>query len=210
MNILVKSYKNLPPPDMGEIYRYMSMPKLQETEARIAETVRECISELAVATHCGDVLQCNVCYTEIEITRVGDKIDLGFAVTDSHDLGICLRGCDRAVIFAATIGGAIDRLTARYTRLSPVKALALSAIGSERVEALCDEFCRELKANYAAYGCDIRPRYSPGYGDLPLEFQREVFRLLEPSRRIGVYLGETLLMTPAKSVTAIVGVKRQG
>ena len=49
------------------------------------------------------------------------------------------------------------------------------------------------------------PRFSPGYGDLPLTAQREMFRMLECEKRIGVYLNESLLMSPSKSVTAIVG-----
>lgn len=214
MDILVKIYKELPPVDIGEVYRYMRMPGRQESDARIADTVRECISEL-----CGGgvsdagqpaagqpALRCGVCYADTEITRADGKTDLGFAVAESRDLDTCLRGCSRAVVFAATIGGHIDRLIAKYSRFSPVRALALQALGAERVEALCDMFCRELKTHYASLGCDIRPRYSPGYGDLPLEFQKEVFRLLDPPRRIGVCLGESLLMTPSKSVTAIVGV----
>lgn len=202
MNILVKNYNNLPPADMGEVYRYMRMPKQQETDARIAETVRECISEM------GAGLRGSVCYTETQIVRNGEITDLEFAQTESRDLGTCLRDSSRAIIFAATIGGNIDRLIAKYSRFSPLKALALQALGAERVEALCDVFCRELAENYSEQipGCVLRPRYSPGYGDLPLEFQKDVFRLLDPPRRIGVYLGESLLMTPSKSVTAIIGV----
>ena len=50
-----------------------------------------------------------------------------------------------------------------------------------------------------------RPRFSPGYGDLPLEVQRTLFSLLEPMRHIGLSLTDSLLMSPTKSVTAFVG-----
>ena len=78
------------------------------------------------------------------------------------------------------------------------------AIGSERVESLCDELCRELEGEWGT----VRPRFSPGYGDLPLSLQKEIFALLDCGRSIGVALGENLLMSPSKSVTAIVGVKK--
>ena len=83
--------------------------------------------------------------------------------------------------------------------------MCLQALGSERVEALCDEFEKDIKKELGGEGVFFRPRFSPGYGDLPLEFQKDIFRLLECPRRIGISLGESLLMTPSKSVTAIIG-----
>ena len=90
----------------------------------------------------------------------------------------------------------------RYTSLSPAKALFFQAIGAERIESLCDTFCAELKEN----GLQLRPRFSPGYGDLPLDLQKDLFRVLDCSRKIGLTLNESLLMSPSKSVTAIIGI----
>lgn len=196
MDILVKSYAP-PPVCWSEIYRYM---RTAEPDSAVCDTARECMDEIAGA------LRYDVCYAETPVKEHNGALEFGFARTDSRDLRICLRGCDRAIIFAATVGAAPDRLIAKYMRFSPVKGLCMQAIGSERVEALCDKFCRELSASCAERGETLRPRYSPGYGDLPLEFQKDVFRLLDPPRRIGVFLGESLLMTPVKSVTAIIGV----
>lgn len=49
-------------------------------------------------------------------------------------------------------------------------------------------------------------RFSPGYGDLPLETQRELVRVLDTHRKIGVSLTGSCLMMPSKSVTAILGI----
>ena len=54
-------------------------------------------------------------------------------------------------------------------------------------------------------GLAVRPRFSPGYGDLPLALQREVFAALDCPRRIGLTLSDSLLMSPTKSVTALIG-----
>ncbi len=51
----------------------------------------------------------------------------------------------------------------------------------------------------------LRPRFSPGYGDLPLAVQREFMTLLDCAHLIGINLNESLLMSPSKSVTAIIG-----
>ncbi|MBR5134836.1 MAG: Vitamin B12 dependent methionine synthase activation subunit, partial [Clostridia bacterium] len=50
------------------------------------------------------------------------------------------------------------------------------------------------------------PRFSPGYGDLPLSVQRSVATLLGMEKTLGVCLSDSLLMSPSKSVTAFVGV----
>ena len=110
------------------------------------------------------------------------------------------------MIFAATIGVEIDRLIAKYSRLSPAKAFCCQAIGAERVEELCESVNEKLGAG----GEMLKPRFSPGYGDLPLETQKMIFSLLDCPKRIGVSLGDSLLMSPSKSVTAFAGItKRQ-
>lgn len=87
-------------------------------------------------------------------------LDLGFLQTDSQGLCRNLQGCDKVILFAATVGLAPDRLIAKYGRLSPTKALCMQAIGAERIESLCDAFCDELAADYAAEGYQTRPRFS--------------------------------------------------
>jgi cobalamin-dependent methionine synthase I len=96
----------------------------------------------------------------------------------------------------------MDRLIAKYSSISPAKALMMQAIGTERIESLCNTFCRDVAANRM-----ITSRVSPGYGDIPMEMQRDIFVLLDCSKRIGITLSESLLMSPTKSVTAIFGVK---
>ena len=66
-------------------------------------------------------------------------------------------------------------------------------------------FCNELAETYATEGLSLRPRFSPGYGDFPLEAQESVFKALDCHRKIGLALNDSLLMSPSKSVTAIVG-----
>lgn len=164
----------------------------------------------AVLEEClGDVergLVYRVCYSELPVVHFAGGLDLGFIKTGSVQLKRTLLGCERIVLFAATIGMEIDRLIARYATLSPTKALFLQAIGSERIESLCDVFCREIAEEKAALGFRTRRRFSAGYGDLPLEIQEEIFSVLDCPRKIGLTLNQSLLMSPSKSVTAIIGV----
>ncbi len=164
--------------------------------------VLSCLSEAQ------GVLSYNVCFAETEISVRDGAVDFGFTSVESRDLSKNLSGCSAAVIFAATVGIGMDRLIGKYTRLSPSRAVMLQALGSERVESLCDDFEDYIKERLGG-DVKLRPRFSPGYGDLPLEFQKEVFALLDCPRSLGISLSDSLLMTPEKSVTAIMGVKNE-
>ena len=48
-------------------------------------------------------------------------------------------------------------------------------------------------------------RYSPGYGDWPITVQPRIAALLDTPKRIGLYVTDTFLMLPRKSVTAVMG-----
>lgn len=183
-----------PPIDRREMMRYM---RAREGDRLAEELVDEVVAE------CEGVLKYSVCYTyaKTEFSDTGCAVGTIFA--RSHDLKRVLSECTGAVIFCATVGTGIDRLIMKYSRLSPSRALAIQALGTERVEALCDSFCNFLREKHG----DITHRFSAGYGDLPLEIQREVFKALEPEKYIGVTLGEGCVMTPSKSVTAFVGLK---
>ena len=58
-----------------------------------------------------------------------------------------------------------------------------------------------------APGETLVKRYSPGYGDFPLEAQRELLALIDAPRKVGVWLTDSLLMVPSKSGSAMIGVK---
>ena len=117
-----------------------------------------------------------------------------------------LQGCDRAVLFAATIGSGIDRLIRRFEKADPKLGLLLQGLGAERVESLCDAFNEEVKELCEETGRGTRMRYSPGYGDLPIEVQKVFLPLLDAERRLGITLSDSCLMAPSKSVTAIIGI----
>ncbi len=190
MTIFTKTY-DAPELNRREIRRYAGCGRDGELPL-----LDECLQELLPQ------LSYKVCYTLCDIVHDGDTLTVGTVKTDSTALCKNLNGCERAVIFTATVGLAPDRLVRKYGVLSPSKAVVMQAIGAERIESLCDTFCREWEGQ----GLYLRPRFSPGYGDLPLSAQQDIFALLDCPRKIGVTLTEHLLMMPSKSVSAIVGI----
>ena len=123
----------------------------------------------------------------------------------SRDLARNLAGCKQVALLAATIGPQVDALIRRQSSLDPVYASILQATGAMFIEELVDLVNDEIKKIATAQGLKTKPRYSPGFGDVPLQVQKDFFRLL-PCTRIGLTLMDTLIMAPEKSVTAFVGI----
>lgn len=184
--------------DRREILRYAGVI---ESTPEVEGLLDQCINEAEKQ------LNYKVCYGFCNIEVGESEIDLGFCKVNSSSLVKTLVGCTGAIVFCATVGVGIDRLIAKYNLISPSKAVIMQALGSERVEALCEVFCSEIKTDCEKQFFACTKRFSPGYGDLPLDLQREIFSYLDCQRKIGVSLGETLFMTPSKSVTAIIGLR---
>ena len=186
-----------PPVERREILRYMGC---DQTNGEIDALIERAISL------CEDKLTYKVCFSEYELSVENSLCNLGFGKVESYDLSKCLSGCKKIILFAATIGLELDRLILKYGKSEPSVSVCLQAIGAERIEALCDAFYSEMKEKYSSEGENLRPRFSAGYGDLPLEFQKEIFSSLDCPRRIGLTLNDSLIMSPTKSVTAIIGI----
>ena len=186
-----------PPIRREEILRYAGAREVTPELSALLETA------IVEAEGC---LSYKVCWQKLPVSPEENGMDLTFAKTASGSLRRHLDGCSHIILFGATVGIGLDRLIARYGKTAPAKALLLQAIGAERIEALCNAFSQKIKHDIAIEGLHTTARFSPGYGDLPLELQREIFRTLNCSGRIGLTLNDSLMMSPSKSVTAIIGI----
>ena len=116
-----------------------------------------------------------------------------------------LKGCSEIVMLAVTIGPQADMLVRRSEVRDMLKAYTYQAVGAAMVEAWCDEINDRIVNGARERGLYARPRFSPGYGDFPLEVQKDFEKILDMPKSIGVTLSDSLLMTPTKSVTAVIG-----
>lgn len=149
--------------------------------------------------------------TELSVQRDGNIVILGGKngmIITSRNISANLEGCEKALIFCATIGPAPDMLIKRYSLTSIAKAAVVQAAGSAMIEAYCNQINRDFEQRYKGQFF-LKPRFSPGYGDFALEHQRDFFRLLDVEKRLGVELSDSLLMTPCKSVTAVIGLTKE-
>ena len=135
-----------------------------------------------------------------------DKIDLSKSVLTikSARLAAHIKGCRQAILFAATIGPGVDMLIRRYNGRSTIKPAILQAAGASAIEAFADEVTERIKDNFI--NITFKMRFSPGYGDFSLEYQNDFFSLLSLEKNLGMSLNSALLMSPSKSITAVIGV----
>lgn len=120
-----------------------------------------------------------------------------------------LKDCSRVYVMACTLGAHADRMIELKGFLSPTLGMLTDACASAWIESWCDR-CQEEIAKALEPGEKLTFRFSPGYGDLPLSDQKPVLAQLQADKRLGLFLTESFLMTPRKSVVAILGVLPPG
>ena len=183
------------------IRRYLGMGRAQPDET-LEKMIRECLTEFLTQ------VQFKACCRLLPVQPQEGGLDFGVFFAPGNGLAKNLAGCPQAIVFVATTGMVSELQRKRAAVTSLAKALVLDAIGTAAIEQFCDllgqQWAAELRGQY------LRPRFSPGYGDLPLALQTPLLGALGAQKNIGVTLTESLLMIPQKSVSAIVGVGRVG
>lgn len=185
--------------NIKEVYRYLGY-RGSSPDPEIEEKVSRCLRQVLKDSDLRGM------YESYPLVFHGeDCFSIGDITIKSRDLGKNLRGCSKVYLMGATIGVAIDRLIARSAVRDLVDAAIYQAIGAAYIEDYCDYINEEIRKQANEEGLTIKPRFSPGYGDLGLEYQREIFALLNLPKHVGISLSESLIMSPSKSVTAIIG-----
>lgn len=180
-------------PDKKMALRFMGC---RELSTELTETYEKCLK------HYKEAATFKAVYRKTSVTFFGEKgIRFDFGEIESESLRKNLDGCTSALIFAATSGSAVDRLIVKQAKISAAYGTITDSIASSGIEVFCDLINDEMSE-----GAALKPRYSPGYGDVSLSCQSEILSFLDAYRKIGLTLTETYLMTPIKSVTAIVGI----
>ena len=136
-------------------------------------------------------------------TPEGEALEGSGLVLPGEMAKTMLRDCTDAVLLLCTLGAGFEaRLRAASAR-DMAQAAMLDACGSAYVEAGCFDAEKAIAARFP--GKYLTDRFSPGYGDLPLELQPKLCAALDSQRRLGVTVTESLLMVPMKTVSAVIG-----
>ncbi len=182
-----------------EIIRYLGYKNIQPDE-QVMTLIHQCMEEVA------RIAQPRHVYQRFGLMHLAlGHMQAGGVELVSNSLERNLKNCDEVILFAATLGHEVDRLMERYLRLNITKAAVLQSTAAEAIECYCDACQKTIEAEAAKEGLFVRPRFSPGYGDLSLDVQSAFLHALNAQKTIGLFLSEGGVMQPEKSVTALMG-----
>lgn len=182
-----------------EAIRYLGIGKNaadDRTYAMVAEAFEKLRQEASPRSTCR-IFEMKLCDNGI--------IKIGKLEIESSSLRRNLAGCDRIVLFGATLGMEVDRMIARAEIKDMAEAVVLQACAAAFLEEFCDEKQEEIGRELEAEARYLRPRFSPGYGDFDIRYQEPVMRMLDCAKTIGLTMTDGYMMTPSKSVTAVIG-----
>lgn len=184
--------------DTKEVLRYLAFRG--EPEERLLQEIDICSRELL------STVMPKSCFLRVPVVH-GENGQLEIAGTSlcSKDLQGHLRECTEAFLFAATLGAQVDNLMRRYSVTAMSRAVILQACAAAAIESFCDEQEEGLRKSVEEEKLFLRPRYSPGYGDFPIQWQHTLLSMLDAPKRIGLTATESCMLAPTKSVTAIIG-----
>jgi hypothetical protein len=134
------------------------------------------------------------------ITLEGDASFTGRLVVEH------LGRAETAVIILCTIGERVEEAARQESEENLGFGLALDAVGSAAVYALCAAACNRVEHDARQVGLVTGLPLSPGMEGWDVDpGQREVFSMIDAAS-VGVVLSPGLEMRPLKSATAVVGV----
>lgn len=108
---------------------------------------------------------------------------------------------DSLCILVSTLGPAIDNRITQLADRDSGKMILLDACANAYIEEVTIEYQKRLNLGDETF------RFAPGYGDVPLEVQREIFEFMPEIAKIGIELDSCNLMHPFKSMTGFIGFK---
>ena len=166
---------------------------------------------LAIADECEEALlkaiKPRMVYRVFDIERTDKGVEIKNTplIFCGNDIARYLEGCQRAVLMCVTLSSETDRLINSYESCGMERAFVADALASAAVEQVC-EIAERLIQKEVGEHYHFTWRFSPGYGDLPLEVQRDFIKVTDAHKRIGLSVTDSLILIPRKSVTAVMGI----
>ena len=138
----------------------------------------------------------------------GVHVSIAGAVVESAMLARLLEKSCAAYVMGASIPARdVDKISEAMRAGEGLKAIVLDAYASEYVDGALDVIIARKNEALRRTGQKLtKHRFSAGYGDLDIAYQKVFYDLLD-MRTLDVTINEKYLLSPEKSVIAIAGVE---
>lgn len=189
--------------NQNEVLGYLGYRGLK-IEADIRNLIEACSSEILNLARPKNVYEIYRLESEADQIRLQES----FLSFKSHDLQNHLGDSSYCAVMAVTLGSEVDKKIDYLAQSDLLKAMVMDATASTAIEAYGNEVCDLIRVLASKNGFFLTKRYSPGYGDFPLESQQQLLNLLNAYSKIGLTVTKSSLLIPRKSITAIVGLTK--
>ena len=185
-------------------YKRNIMSKEYAVDERTKVLIESSLEELE------QVINVQFIYRILEICfEPENRLKIGKLQIESNSLYRNLKDCENVIVMCITLGADVDRIIKKYAIIDLSRAVVLQACAAALLEEYCDrleeilnrQLEQELQKNIY-----FRPRFSPGYGDFSILHQRELLEMTEANKMIGLSMTDGYMLTPTKSVTALIGI----
>lgn len=182
----------------ANIYRYLRISG--EPDAGTDARIDDCMALAHKLIHAERI------YRIYDVQPAENGILLGDTFFEGEKIRDRLAACVRCAVFAVTLGAQSDQLLRKYAVTDPARSVIMQAVLADYTEDFCD--LTEADIQSSAPELTLCKRFSPGYPGLPLSYQKQIFSMMDITKRIGIFLTDSYFMIPSKSVTAFVGLKK--
>lgn len=141
----------------------------------------------------------------MKLVKLENNIELA-----SRNLSTMLEDCSEIILMCSTVGREVtERISYEVTNGNASLGLIIDSVASQKADAGLDWMVNFVNKMLQKEGkITTSKRYSPGYGDFPLENQRIMYNILK-LEKLDLALTEKYMLVPEKSVTAIAGIKEK-
>ena len=184
--------------NITDALRYMGVPPEGHTEELI-RTVSEAFGRLEgyISPRC--------VWGRFKAVHFDGGIEIEGAEIFSKDIARLTSRSNDCIVLAATLGHETDRQITIAQSKNMLEGLALDSCASVRIDSYIDDVVRGEISACLRENERMTMRFSPGYGDLSMNVTEDIIAILGATKRIGLSVTRSLMMSPVKSVTAIAG-----
>lgn len=187
--------------DYEEVLRYLGI-KEPSMNLEIQQEIEETVTQLKSG------VDYKIEYKVCSISEEAGGVSVGDTSLhlEGQEIKKLLQDCNQCILLAVTLGQGVDAMLRRLQVRELSRAVMVDFCASSMVEHLCNQLEDTLREEWEKRGLYLTDRFSPGYGDLPLEVQKTFCEVLDTSKKIGLHVTSSGLMVPSKSITAIIGI----
>lgn len=177
-----------------------SFARLLQNPAR-RDALRQAVAEMAEAVQpaaCWDTFPIQKVMHEKLVLANGLRIGGGPVVP-------VIGGAESLMVAICTVGPAADRVIAAAQKQKELfKTMILNDLAAWAVDMVRQQLCLQFETETRRQGLRVSAPLSPGESVWPIKEQAILFALLD-ARQIGVSLSPSMVMTPLKSLSMIMG-----